>query len=335
MKYDSSLPPLSTAARAEAAAWVARLHSADRTRALEAGFRQWLKADPAHARAFELATEAWEIGGCVAGGALPRVADSFQSARPARTIPGSYLALAAAIGVLAVGLLLHLHHERAAVTTTVGEQRMLTLEDGSRIFLNTNTRLFVREEIGRREVRLQSGEALFDVAKDPRRPFIVTAGEQSVVALGTSFVVRRDASSVSVTLMEGKVAVSPRPPAQLDGALEPGQKLDDVTTLTPGQRLTFIERERPRLDEPSIEKVTAWRRGEVILDKTRLQDAVDEMNRYSAVKLVIEDPDAANIRISGIFRAGDSARFALAVGETYHLSVDHELRRIVISRPPS
>jgi len=64
--------------------------------------------------------------------------------------------------------------------------------------------------------------------------------------------------------------------------------------------------------------------------KTRLQDAVDEMNRYSAVKLVIEDPQAAEIPVSGIFRAGDSTRFAQAVAETYHLRIDYQERRIVI-----
>jgi transmembrane sensor len=80
--------------------------------------------------------------------------------------------------------------------------------------------------------------------------------------------------------------------------------------------------------------VTAWRRGEVVLDRTRLEDAVSEMNRYSAVKLRIEDRHIEDILVSGIFRAGDSARFARAVGETYHLSVEEEPQGILISRPP-
>ena len=101
--------------------------------------------------------------------------------------------------------------------------------------------------------------------------------------------------------------------------------------LTPGQRITFVERAPPRVDAPVLEKITAWRRGEVVLDKTRLQDAVDEMNRYSAVKLRIDDRRVEDILVSGIFRAGDSARFARAVGETYHLSIEDEPQGIVIS----
>ncbi len=84
------------------------------------------------------------------------------------------------------------------------------------------------------------------------------------------------------------------------------------------------------MDEPPIEAVTAWRRGEVILDKTRLGDAVAEMNRYSSIELIIDDEKAANIPISGIFRSGDSASFARAVGEAYRLRVTSEPRRIVI-----
>lgn len=334
MKPEVSPPPLSPVVRAEAAAWVARLHSSNRSLALESGLREWLKADSAHARAFELATEAWEIGGSIPGAAVPRIADPFHERVPARRSAPRYVTMAAALSAVAVGILFYVSRDDSAVTTNVGEQRMLTLDDGTRIFLNTDTRLFVQEDAVRRRVQLESGEAMFDVEKDPNRPFVVAAGDKEVIAMGTSFVVRRDPQQLTVTLMEGRVAVAPIPAAraetpgnQLDSRLAPAGK----TVLTPGQRLTFVSRKPPMLDEPPIEKVTAWRRGEVILDKTRLQDAAEEMNRYSAVKLVIDDAGVADIRVSGIFRAGDSARFAQAVGETYDLAVDYEPRRILIS----
>jgi transmembrane sensor len=311
---------LSASVRAEAAAWVARLHGSERSRALEDGLKRWLKADPTHARAFELATEAWEIGGSIPGAALPRMADQFTDRRSERTPVRRSLALAAMLSVVVVGALVYLNRAEPVVSTALGEQRMLTLDDGSRIFLNTDTQLIVEETPARRHVRLDSGEALFDVAKDPRRPFVVTAGDKEVVALGTSFVVRRDTRQLAITLMEGKVAVS---------SAVPDSKAE--TVLRPGQRLTFLDHTPPSLDEPELQDVTAWRRGEVILDNTRLQEAVEEMNRYSAVKLVVDDSRSAEIRVSGIFRAGDSARFARAVGETYHLDVDQQQRRIVIS----
>ena len=220
MKQEST-SPLDTV-RAEAAAWVARLHSSGRTRALEAGLRKWLKADPEHAKAFEIATEAWEIGGSVPGAAVPRMADTFQERKPKRKFSPPHVALAAALSTVVIGALYYVSRPDAAVTTSVGEQRMLTLDDGTRIFLNTGTRLFVQEDATQRRVRLDNGEALFDVAKDPRRPFVVTAGGQEVVALGTSFVVRRDEQQLTVTLVEGKVAVSPVSGARTKTGESPG-----------------------------------------------------------------------------------------------------------------
>jgi transmembrane sensor len=331
MKVDSSPAPRAASARAEAAAWVARLHGSGRSRALEAGFKRWLQADPEHVRAFEIATEAWEIGGSIPRGALPRIADPASGRRAPRALMRSCLPIAAALTTVVVGTLLYVNREQPAVTTNVGEQRMLTLDDGSRIFLNTDTRLFVQEEPARRHVRFDSGEALFDVTRNPARPFVVTVGDKEVVALGTSFVVRHDRERLAVTLVQGEVAVSPVSASRAEAAESHGENQDRATVLTPGQRLTFADDHPPKLDEPALEKVTAWRRGEVILEKTRLQDAADEMNRYSAVKIVIDDALTGDIRVSGIFRAGDSVRFAQAVGETYHLPVHHDARRIVIS----
>src|SRR5690606_28626324 len=95
------------------------------------------------------------------------------------------------------------------VRTGVGEQRTVTLEDGSRVSLNTATRLSLHFDRGVRRVRLQSGEALFEVARDPGRPFVVESGDRQVRALGTAFIVRRDAGRIAVTLMEGSVEVAP------------------------------------------------------------------------------------------------------------------------------
>lgn len=332
MKQDTQATTPSSSARAEAAVWVARLHGASRTRALEAGWRKWMEANPAHARAFEIATEAWEIAGGVRWQPASRAADPFQDAPRRQSFRRTYFSIAAALLVaIAAGWLYWLNRE-SPIATAVGEQRSLTLADGTRIYLNTDTRLFVRETAKRRDVQLESGEALFDVAQDLQRPFVVTAGSRQIMALGTSFVIRRDPRQLVVTLMEGKVAVTSVGSAARAGDDKPTQT--GATVMIPGQRITFNERAAPQVDAPLLEKVTAWRRGEVVLDRTRLEDAVSEMNRYSAVKLRIEDRHIEDILVSGIFRAGDSARFARAVGETYHLSVEEEPQGILISRPP-
>jgi transmembrane sensor len=209
---------------------------------------------------------------------------------------------------------------------------MFTLNDGTRILLNTDTRLILEESDSRRHVRLERGEALFEVTKDPMRPFVVTTGGKDVVALGTSFIVRHESNRLAVTLMEGRVAVSPVPALQTGAEVRTTGATNDQVFLEPGQRLTVQGRELPVLDHPPLEIVAAWRRGEVVLENTRLQDAVEEMNRYSEFKLVIEDPSVADIRISGLFRTGDSVRFAHAVAETYRLAVKREPRRILISQ---
>jgi transmembrane sensor len=176
---------------------------------------------------------------------------------------------------------------------------------------------------------LEAGEAFFDVAKNPLRPFIVTAGSESVVAVGTAFMVQRNVANreIAITLVEGKVRVVP---VDASGIAVPASP---VQVLIPGQRLQFVGA-RLTLDQPNIEAVTAWRRGEVVLDHTPLADAVAEMNRYSPVKLVVSSPDSSEIEVSGIFRAGDSARFAHAVADTYQLDVIEESERILIAGSP-
>jgi len=154
-------------------------------------------------------------------------------------------------------------------------------------------------------------------------PFVVTAGDREVTALGTAFLVRRDEQRIAVTLVEGKVAVASSAASQ-------------PALLTPGERLTFTHDRRPgKLDHPAVEKLTAWQRGKVPIDNLSLADAVAEMNRYSVVQLAIERPEAAQLRVSGIFSVGDSLSFARAVSQSYGLKVEEEPRRVVLSGLPN
>jgi transmembrane sensor len=298
------------------------LHGSERRAAVEAAFRSWLGENPANARAFETATEAWELGGAIAGAALPRISPT------PRCVPRGRLKLSMAAAALAlIGISAALLFRNPPVSTATGEQRTLNLDDGTRVTLNTNTKLVVDYTDKERRVRLDAGEAFFDVAKNPSRPFIVTAGAETVTALGTSFMVRRDDTEVDVTLVEGKVSVAP---LDLGGASDLAPQV-----LAPGQRLRVAQL-KTKLDEPNIDSLTAWRRGEVVLDHTRLSDAVNEMNRYSKIKLIVVDPETGNIPISGIFQAGDSARFARAIADTYRLQAIENPKQIQLTgSPPS
>ncbi len=306
---------------AEAAAWMARLHGPNRNLQVERGFRRWLTADKAHAAAFEAMTATWEATGRMPQKPFPRIS-RWQRAGYRE----GFLRSAAAVAAVAVlGLaVLFLSRSDDAVATRVGEQRTLTLEDGTRVVLNTDTHLEVNYSEGERRVRLRNGEALFEVARHPGRPFVVAAGEREIQALGTVFVVRRDRDRVAVTLLEGKVAV---------GAGESSRESSSI--LSPGERLLLTRGAAPAIDRPPVDKVTAWRRGLVDFEDTVLSAAVQEMNRYSTSRLVIENPQTAQIRINGVFRTGDSASFAAAVARVYRLQVIEGHDEIRLAGPPA
>jgi transmembrane sensor len=341
-----STSPPSAAACAEAAAWIARLHGEGRTASVEVGFKRWLAASAEHRTAFEMANEIW-----LDTERLPKPATPTFSRWPKAalviTIPRALTA--AVVATVIIGFAFHLKDSDLA--TSVGEQRNLSLEDGTRISLNTSSRVRVHYDHSARRVELEAGEAYFEVAKHADWPFIVTAGGKQIVARGTAFLVRRDDESVAVTLVEGKVTVAPagevvpsRAPASLNTSVSaaesapaagPHRSADDIT-LSPGQRLTFVDHQTaPQIDSPQIERVTAWQRGQVILDHTPLSDAAAEMNRYSDLELAIDGPEAGRAQVTGIFRVGDSQSFAQAVAETYHLQVVNRGSQIIISGMPS
>lgn len=306
------------AARAEASAWITQLHGPNRSPQMEEGLRRWLEERPENRREFEGLTEVWDL---VAGGAPARGAPRLEqwehsqearelqalrrSAHPPRRSAYRLLARAAVIaGVSCAAAYAYFALRMPSYSTDVGEQRIVRLEDGTRVSLNSNTRLLIDYGPSRRRLRLEYGEALFEATADSRRPFIVTAGGHEMTALGTSFVVRHEAGRTSVTLVEGKVAVDSQKAA---------------ATLTAGQRLTLAEAAPPKLDLPRIEAVTAWRRGEVMLDDTPLADAVAEMNRYDRTAIVIDTPEISGLTVSGLYHTGDSEGFAHSVARMYRL----------------
>lgn len=339
--------PLSV--RAEAAAWLASLGGPHRTPELEGRFGRWLAECEPHRIAWERVSDAWDLAGGLASRIAPQE-ELLESERPRRRRalalvgaararrpdleepPAAHRRALALAGVAAAGLLataalgLFLLRD-GTVTTGTGERRVLSLQDGSRITLNTDSRIVVRYDSRARRVRLDRGEALFEVKRAPRWPFIVTAGGREIRALGTAFEVRRyGAQRVSVTLVEGRISVTPT------GAGE-NPPLREVTVLaSPGQRVTFAPHQAPALDRPALKQVIAWQSGEVVFDDTALSDAAQEMNRYSERRIVIEDPSVAALRVSGLFQAGDSKEFAQGVAQTFGLRVEDLGSRIVLAR---
>lgn len=191
--------------------------------------------------------------------------------------------------------------------TAIGEQRIVELDDQSRITIDAATRLQVQFSNDARNVRLYEGQAHFSVAKDPARPFKVIAGNRTIVALGTVFTVEYVDRRVHVALLEGRVAVLPEAASQTSAPIE----------LAAGEELRVARDGRtvvmPKAD---LEAATAWREGKVIFRTEPLGEAVGRMNRYSQLQMQIDDPALAAKKISGVFEAGDTRGFVNAL-QTY------------------
>lgn len=312
---------------AEAAAWLARLESTGRTEATEAGLRAWLEADAGHRTAFERAMDLWAI---LPGAAAMRDGTSDSEAEPDLAF-GAWLAKRSPLALVASLLLVVLIsgwwvlQQPTGYSTMVGEQKIATLEDGTRIALNTDTHLNVRYEEKRRSIVLDDGEAMFEVARNPARPFVVTAGNKSVTAIGTSFIVRKTGGIVTVTLISGKVRVDTHPSSV-------GAPAVRSTMLTPGEQFAVAGDAAAMVTSVSSEAATAWRRGQVMFNDTPLSAAIAELNRYGGPRIDVADPRLGGLTVSGVFATNDTAEFADAVAALHGLRVDRDAGRIRLGR---
>jgi transmembrane sensor len=314
-------PELSPEMRAEAAAWIARLHDERRGPKLETEFQEWIRASDEHRRAFNRMTHVWDQAGKIQLRARDEVS-AISERRRSRFSP--WAGLAAAV-VLAVVTAVYYWGDNA-LTTGVGQQQVRVLQDGTRVTLNTNTRIEVNYDKRLRRVRLVHGEAWFEVSKHPTWPFLVSAGDQEIRALGTSFVVRQDARDLSVTLMDGRISITPI--LSNDEALSQTPRI-----LAPGDRLVVAPHQQPAVDRPELTRLTAWERGRVEFEDTPLADASTEMNRYNTMHVMVPDAEVAKLRVGGVFRAGDSDEFVKIVTAAFGLRADRNGSDIVLSRP--
>lgn len=177
-----------------------------------------------------------------------------------------------------------------------GERRVVTLEDGSIVQMDVDTRLTVRMSPERRQIELLSGRALFEVAHDSTRPFSVGAAGSRTTALGTKFQVQRDDAKVIVTLTQGSIAVDRE--ARLAAWHE---------QLVPGEQISIdLASERRSRQLVDVNVTTSWTQGRHIFRGTPLQAAIDEVNRYADKKVRLGDPSLADLPVAGNFIVGDS-----------------------------
>ena len=329
---------------AEAAVWIARLHGPDRSVGIERECLAWQARSAAHRLAFERCTDTWQdVAGLTLTSYARAASAAASDAEKEKPMKRRRWALAGA--ALAVGGVLVLQPWSTGETyaTGVGEQRLVVLQDGTRITLNTATRVQVEISRTQRTVKVEGGEALFEVAKDAGRPFVVQAAGTEVLATGTAFVVRLVLGSqgvgdaLDVTLVEGQVIVH----AAIDSAT--GAVAASPVVMAAGERVRLrrpigeappgVPREAMQVDRPRMDQALAWKRGEAVFDDVSLFDAAAEMNRYSTIPIMVAGAEAVvGLRVSGVFKTGDNASFARAVAALHGLVVLDRAGRLELAQ---
>jgi transmembrane sensor len=230
--------------------------------------------------------------------------------RPVRKRAVRVFALVASLGavVLLGALGAYLARSAGVYSTAVGEQRSIQLEDGSTVSMNSKSRIRVRYSKSARAVDLFGGQALFHVAKDGTRPFIVSADGTRVRAVGTQFDVYQRREGTVVTVLEGTVAVAP-PAAervQLPGSgSAQTQATADAITVTAGEQLTVTSNNAHKSEHPDLAAATAWTQRQIIFESATLSEVAEEFNRYNDRQLIVEDPGLLTFHVSGIFSSTD------------------------------
>lgn len=280
---------IAPAAPRNAAEWFAarrRCNDAD----LEERFSRWITADPGNAEEYALCELTWELSATAAEGFNVNVYAGSGYRR--RSAMG--LAAAACLAFIAVAALWLWPPTALRWQTAPGEQRAIVLEDGSRITLNTRSALEARLGRSKRQLRLLSGEAFFDVTRDPQRPFVVETAFGTARAVGTRFNVLLDSQHVEVATEEGQVMVTAIG-AEARGVLAPA-----------GVRATILRgQSRAALDHADLSRIENWRAHRLEFNRVPLAAALREFSRYTAVPIRAATPEVGRIPVSAVLKAGD------------------------------
>ena len=198
--------------------------------------------------------------------------------------------------------------------TVTGEQSSIPLPDGSLVTLNTRSTMRVRYSDAYRDVHLGDGEALFDVAKDTRRPFRVITEQAVIEAVGTQFSVRKGIDAVTVVVVEGLVEVTRKArggeaEVLVDGEPYAERSSQPVRLEVGQQALVKSGVAKPVVADVSVETAIAWREHRLVFEALPLKDVIEEFNRYNDPPTAIEDKELESLPISGVFRSIDRDSF--------------------------
>lgn len=281
-----------------AAAWHARLEGGPAADGDWQAFTAWLEADPLNRAAFD-AVDAAAAG---AAAVLARHGDAaFAPLAPPPAMPRFsarvFLAMAGVAALVLAGVIARpdffMPQDRDVISTAAGERRDISLADGSTVHLNTNTQIAVTMNGRARNVALEKGEALFEVARDTRRPFVVSVGDRNVRVAGTAFNVLRHGGRITVSVERGAVDVG-------------AEGTRDNVRLGVGDQFAAHEGARAyqvaKID-PAV--ASAWRDGRAVFTNATLSAVASDLSRYYGRPIAVHDPQVAAIRFSGILKIED------------------------------
>ncbi len=349
----------------EASTWFVELSEGHLTDKVREQFSDWLRASPEHVRAYLQISALWEdapllgkgaedvealIARTRAAGNVVRVGKDRQpsSVGSRRFVTPLRSALAASLVLVAIGITFWAQ-QRGVYETAIGEQRSLTLADGSTIDLNAQSRVRVHFTAAERSIDLLEGQVLFHVTHDTARPFIVHSGAASVRAVGTQFDVDRRSGETVVTVVEGRVAVlpdsllqpvsanavdssAPSIPAPDFALTGPGE--GHGLLLTAGEQVTLTAQATSRPTRTDVAAAIAWTQRKLVFASSPLTQVADEYNRYHQKRIVIRDRRLAGFLVSGVFSATDSRAFVAFLRAQPNLTVHETDTEIEISGAP-
>ncbi len=362
--------PLNPQIRNEATEWLLRFSEGEVDAAGREEFNFWLRTSPEHVRAYLRIAAFWQEAGHIDGKQGPRdidalisqakqegnifplafgahpnasLAEELPKAQPGRATQ-RFLAIAATLLVAIGAGGVHQYLTRNVYETSIGEHRTINLADGSTLILNADSKVRVRYSEAERSVDLEEGQALFKVAKNPARPFVVRSGEASVRAVGTQFDVYRKATGTTVTVVEGKVAVTSE---KVKGTGDGQDEEVGVGFLIAGEQLTIPKisvaqataaatpdtASAPQVRPVKVEEATAWTEGLLVFNGTPLTEVIREFNRQNSKPLVLQGaPELAQIKITGTFPANGADRITRFLQERFSVAAHETDEHIALTR---
>ncbi|MBY8938293.1 FecR family protein [Pseudomonas fluorescens] len=288
-----------TTVRDDAARWFVRLQEPAIDADEQQRFDAWLNQHPQHRDEFQLLQGLWSAADLLPAPRLKALVETPPSRRERRPMLRYAVAASVLAVALGLGLFSGLNHPggyRAEFATALGERKHVALPDGSVIDLNSRSRLQVRFEQDRRVIELAEGEAMFSVAHDTTRPFVVETGNGKVTVTGTRFDVRRDIEQTRVAVEQGTVKVQGRDAAD-----------DQFINLTAGLG-TSVDAQGKVAAAYAVNaaELTAWRSGKLVFNNASLSEVVAEVSRYREKPLTVANPTVASLRLTSVFKSDNT-----------------------------